>query len=235
MKRLVAYGMERIYQMGPCFREDESGPLHHPEYCMLEWYRAGVDYRGILDDAISLIRHVCPTSSLSVRGRSVNLAEAWHEVSVCDAFQEHAGWNPAKNFVADRFDIDLVEKVEPNLPQDRPVVLIDYPAQAAALSRLKPDHKNLAERWELYIAGVEVANAYSELTDPTEQRTRFQECAAARQALGKPSYAIDEDFLADLRDLPECGGSALGVDRLVMLLANATDLHEVTAFQEALD
>ena len=157
MKRLVACGMERIYQIGPCFRDGESGPLHNPEYCMLEWYRAGVDYRVILEDTISLIRHVCPSSSIIVHGQSVNLSEAWYEVSVCDAFHEHAGWDPRENFVADRFDIDLIEKVEPNLPRDRPVVLIDYPAQAAALSRLKIDDRNLAERWELYIGGIEVA------------------------------------------------------------------------------
>lgn len=233
MKRLLAEGLENIYQMGPCFRAGESGPRHHPEYCMLEWYRTHADYRGILDDTVSLVRHLCPSGSLDYQGQSIDVEAPWHILRVSQAFQDHAGWNPAADFDANRFDLDLVEKVEPGLPKDRPVVLIDYPAPVAALSRLKPEDSRLAERWELYIAGVELANAYSELTDPVEQRARFEACAKQREYMEKPVYPLDEKFLHSIERMPPCGGIALGVDRLVMLLADVTDLALVTTFQES--
>ncbi|HEY8240726.1 MAG TPA: amino acid--tRNA ligase-related protein, partial [Kiritimatiellia bacterium] len=142
-------------------------------------------------------------------------------------------------FDADRFNHDLVEKVEPALPQDLPVILKDYPAAAAALSRKKPAEAGkpgdprLAERWELYLGGLELANAYSELTDAAEQEARFRECAEERRKLGKDVYPLDEAFLAALKSgLPPCGGIAFGVDRLVMLLAGAKSLDEVMAFRE---
>ena len=237
MKRLLAEGHERIFQLGPCFRRNERGAHHHPEYTMLEWYRAGADYTGILADTKSLILSVAGTvpgsTELVYQGRPIALAPLWEWITVADAFLAHAGWDPTRAFDADRFDVDLVEKVEPALPREAPVVLADYPAGAAALARRKPGHPAVAERWELYIGGLELANAYSELTDPAEQRERFETCAWQRGALGRTIYPLDEAFLAALdRGLPACAGVALGVDRLVMLLTDSPTIEDVVAFCE---
>ena len=235
MKRLLAEGLPRIYQVGACFRTGERGRLHNPEFTMLEWYRAGADYLGILADMQRLIPYVCGevlgSARISYRGQSIDTGAAWETWHVSDAFRRFAGWDPLAAYDADRFDLDTVDKIEPNLPKDRPVVLMDYPPQAAALSRCHDGPPPHAERWELYIGGLELANAFTELTDAAEQRRRFEECAEERRHMGKPDYALDEEFLAALdRGLPPCGGVALGVDRLVMLLADASDIEEVRAF-----
>ncbi len=231
MKRLLAAGCDRIFQLGPCFRAGERGAHHHPEYTMLEWYRAGAGYLDMLEDAARLLRRAAGETFV-YRGRTVRLAPPWEVVPVSEAFRRHAGWDPAEAWDEDRFDVDLVDKVEPALPRDAPAVLIDYPAPAAALARLKPGDALRAERWELYVAGIELANAYTELTDPAEQRARFAACAQARAAAGKPAYPLDEAFLAALARMPPAGGVALGFDRLAMLLADAPSLDGVIAFRE---
>ena len=235
MKRLLAAGYERIFQMGPCFRRGERGRHHNPEYTMLEWYRGGADYRAILKDARALLcavaREVVDTCVLRRHGQRIDLAAEWAVLTVQQAFAEHAGWDPLRAYDADRFDMDLVLKVEPRLPADRPVILIDYPVPAAALARCRDGDPPVAERWELYIGGLELANAFSELVDAREQRRRFEECAEERRRLGKEVYALDEEFLAALgRGMPPCGGAALGIDRLVMLLTGCDAIDEVRAF-----
>jgi lysyl-tRNA synthetase class 2 len=236
MKRLLATGFEKIFQMGPCFRRGERGDRHHPEYTMLEWYRANAGYGEILADTKALIAHVATAvlgrTHIVYQGRAIELMPRWERITVSDAFVQFAGWDPVKAFDAERFDLDLVDKVEPRLPRDVPVILTDYPAEAAALARRKAFHPRVAERWELYVGGLELANAYSELTDAAEQRARFEACAEARRNLGRPVYPMDEEFLAALPSLPPCGGIALGVDRLVMLFADAATLDEVMAFRE---
>jgi len=220
-KRLLAHGAEKIFEMGKCFRKGEFGPLHHPEFTMLEWYRTQAEYMDILQDTRDLI------SSLWKE-----LPKDWNLLSIADAFLEFAGWNPIENYEENRFDLDLVEKIEPALKQfPEPVVLLDYPAEAAALSRRKPENPLLAERWELYIHGIELANAYTELTDPVEQRARFEDCAKRRLALGKEVYPLDEDFLAAMENMPPAAGAALGVDRLLMLLVGADSLDSVLPFR----
>jgi elongation factor P--(R)-beta-lysine ligase len=236
MKRLLQAGCERIFQLGPCFRRGERGDLHREEFTMLEWYRAQADYGDILRDAQELIPWVVRESigsvSLPYQGLTVRADAAWVVRAVSEVFLEAAGWDPAKEYDADRFDRDLVEKVEPALPRDVPVVLMDYPAECAALARLKPGDPRRAERWELYLGGLELANAFSELTDPEEQRRRFAACAQARRGLGRTVYPLDEAFLAALKEgLPPCGGVALGVDRLLMLLCNARTIDEVRTFE----
>ncbi len=227
MKRLLAAGYERVFQMGPCFRKGELGALHHPEYTMLEWYRARADYLDILRDTEELLATLaafspCPPADLR-----------WRRITVREAFLQYAGWDPVAAYDADRFEHDLVTWVEPALPGDHPVVLMDYPAPAAALARRKPGDEAVAERWELYLQGVEIANAFSELTDPVEQRTRFEGWAAERRAEGRTVYPLDEAFLAALdAGMPASGGIALGVDRLVMVLAGKHTLDEVMAFRE---
>jgi len=231
MKRLLSEGAERIFQLGPCFRRGERGAFHHPEFTLLEWYRAHADYETILADTQALLRQVARAllggTTLPAATGPVDLGGEWRRLTVADAFRRWAGWDPTANWDADRFDLDLVEKVEPALPRDRPVILMDYPAPAAALARLRPDGRT-AERWELYLGGLEIANAYSELTDPDEQRRRFAACAAARAARGKPVYPLDEDFLEALRRGPAtAGGIALGLDRFILLCAGAERLADV--------
>lgn len=215
MKKLLAAGMERIYQIGPCFREGECGRRHSPEFTMLEWYRANADYMRIADDAESLACAILP-----------GLPRPFRRISVRDAYISLAGWDPVACWDADRFDFDMAAKIEPNMPEG-PVFLVDYPAPAASLSRLKADDLRVAERWELYIDGLELANAFTELTDSAEQRRRFDAARKERRALGEAEYPIDEDFLDALSRMPPSGGAAFGVDRLVMLACDARDIGDV--------
>lgn len=233
MKRLLADGVSPIFQMGPCFRAGEHGMHHRTEFTMLEWYRSHADYLDILTDTEALIRHVattlCETESLPTR--AVDVEATWERMTVSNAFQQYAGWDPVAAFDADRFDLDLVNRVEPALPRDRGVILMDYPAEVAALARRSPDDPRIAERWELYLGGLEIANAFSELTDADEQHKRFETCALERAADGNDVYPLDRAFLAALeKGLPPCGGIALGVDRLLMALTGIDDIGKVTAF-----
>lgn len=235
MKRLLASGMERLFQIGPCFRRGEVGERHNPEYTMLEWYRAEADYVDVLADTKSLILHIASRllgkTHLTYDGVTIDLVP-WERLTVREAFILHAGWDPISAYDADRFDIDLVNLVEPALPRDVPVLLKDYPREAAALARFKEDDPQVAERWELYIGGLELANAYSELTDPAEQIRRFEQCNQRRKEMGKETYPIDPAFLRALhRGMPPAGGVALGIDRLVMLFTDSAGLDEVMAFR----
>lgn len=237
MKRLLAEGCPRLFQLGPCFRAGECGARHNPEFTMLEWYRAGADYTDILRDTEALLAHVFSvitgSASFSYRGQPISLTPPWHCLTVREAFRRWAGWDPAEAWDQDRFDLDLVSKVEPSLPADKPCVLADYPAPAASLARLKPHDPAVAERWEVYVGGLELANAYSELCDPSLQRARFVEAAESRRKLGKEVYPLDEPFLEALESgMPPCGGIALGVDRLVMLACDANDIGDVRAFAQ---
>ena len=203
---------------------------------MLEWYRSPADYTDILADTRSLLAAVSTAvhgePALRLGRREIRLDQPWARITVRDAFLQAAGWDPVRNYDADRFDLDLVDLVEPWLPRDTPVVLTDYPAECAALARRKPGLEEVAERWELYIDCIELANAYSELTDPAEQRLRFVQCKGEREAAGREGYPLDEPFLESVAELPPCGGIAIGFDRLVLLLADATGLDEVLAFTE---
>ena len=237
MKRLVASGYDRVYQIGPCFRRGEQGPLHHPEFTMLEWYRAESDYADILGDTKALLvriaRDVVGATTLTYGQDEIDLLP-WERISIRDAYLLHAGWDPVQDYDADRFDLDMAEKIEPALPRGVPVVLTDYPVGAGGFARAKSDDPRVAERWELYVAGLELANAYSELTDPAEQRERLLACGRQRSAAGKEVYAVDERFLRAIESgMPPSGGIALGVDRLVMLFANQPDLDGVVAFRES--
>jgi lysyl-tRNA synthetase class 2 len=238
LKRLLVEGFERIFELGPCFRSDEVGKKHQPEFSMLEWYRVGADYGAMLDETQSLLVAVAcdilGTPQLLIDGQLIDLEQEWLSLSIADVFKLRCDWNPLVDFDADRFDLDLVEKVEPSLPVDCPVILEDYPVQLAAQARCKPGDVPVAERWELYIGGLELANAYSEETDAEILRKRFETCRDARQRMGKTPYAIDDAYLQALQEgVPACAGVALGMDRLVMLLADASDIAEVRTFPAA--
>ncbi len=215
MKKLLAAGMERIYQIGPCFRAGEKGSRHSPEFTMLEWYRANADYSDIARDAEELLAEVLKRDHADVQ-----------RLTVREAYVRWAGWDPVETWDQDRFDFDMATKIEPNLPKE-PLFLTDYPAPAASLARLKSDDPRVAERWELYVDGIELANAFTELIDPVEQRRRFELAREERRALGEADYPLDEEFLNALVQMPPSGGVALGVDRLVMLACGASSIAEV--------
>lgn len=215
MKKLLAAGMERIYQIGPCFRAGEKGRRHSPEFTMLEWYRANADYSQIAVDAEELLVEVLTRDHAYVQ-----------RITVREAYLRWAGWDPVETWDQDRFDFDMATKIEPNLPKE-PLFLTDYPAPAASLARLKSDDPRVAERWELYVDGIELANAFTELIDPVEQRRRFELAREERRALGEADYPLDEEFLDALARMPPSGGVALGVDRLVMLACGASSITDV--------
>jgi lysyl-tRNA synthetase class 2 len=237
MKRLLAAGYERIYQICHCFRRGERGDLHQPEFTMIEWYRLGGrvdDLRADCEQLIETAARAAGAFPTVARGdRDVDLRPPFERIDLGDAFEEAAGWRPGASPDPDRFDRDLVEKVEPWLPIDRPVFLCGYPAAMASLARIDLGDPTRAERFELYAGGLELANGFGELTDPAEQRRRFEAEAAARERAGLSVARLDERFLGALAiGLEDCAGIALGLDRLVTLLTGAARVDEVVAFPE---
>ena len=237
MKRLVQAGYERIFQLSRCFRRGERGERHLPEFTLLEWYRQGGTAADLMRDCEALMAGAASAIGVFPRvtrqGASIDLTPPFEAIEVADAFEQLAGWRPGAAPDPNRFDEDLVNKVEPFLPEGRPVFLTGYPASLASLARLDPENPARAERFEMYAGGLELANGYQELTDPVEQRRRFEEEAALRSSAGKIAYPLDELFLGALEmGLSECAGIALGVDRLVMLLVGARTIDEVVAFPD---
>ncbi len=233
MKRLLSAGYAKIFQICHCFRKDERGCQHNPEFTMLEWYRADADYRRILADTENLVVSLSLLFGrgmiLPYQGRQIDLSLPWPRVSVSQAFQNWAGWDPVKNFDGLRFDEDLVDKIIPAFPADRPVIILDYPAECASLARLKPGNPGVAERAEVFIGGLEIANGYSELNNAAEQEKRFKLEINEMRRTGLP-VALPQKFLESVSSLPECSGIALGIDRLAMLLCDTANIDDVIAF-----
>jgi lysyl-tRNA synthetase class 2 len=256
LKRALATGLPRIYEIAKCFRDGEMGAHHHAEFTMLEWYRRDADYLDILADTEALLaaaaRAFDPRGVVTGRGTEVDCTRGcerlttqeafvrfvdvdWREHPVRDDFAravERAGLGPIPDDDSwdDVFHRVLVTAVEPRLGHERPTALLDYPASQAALARLRPGDACIAERFEVYVHGVELCNAFSELVDAAEQRRRFRAEQSERRALGKPVFDLDERLLAAIATLPPSGGIALGLDRLLMLLTGATTLAEVLPF-----
>jgi lysyl-tRNA synthetase class 2 len=229
MKRLLAAGAPDLFQLSRVWRANERGRRHLPEFTLLEWYRRDADYTALMSDCEALLAHLVPAGRLDWQGSAIDLTPPWPRLSVADAFRRHAGCSADTALAAGRFDELLALEVEPRLGPG-PLFMVDYPAPLAALARLKPDDPRVAERCELYLGGLELANGFSELTDPREQRARFVRDEAARRAAGKPPRQLPEPYLAELAALPPCAGMALGIDRLVMLLTDSAALDEVVAF-----
>ena len=235
MKRLLAAGIPRLFQICKCFRLGERGRLHLPEMTLLEWYRADGNYLDLMDDCEDLIHTVAVAGgsnegTLFYQGRNIELAPPWPRISVNEAFEKWGSISLQNALEHDRFDEIMVEEIEPNLSQTRPVFLYDYPAAQAALARLKPQDSRYAERFELYIGGLEICNAFSELTDPVEQRKRFEFERQHRRQAGKPEYPMPEKFLEPLGSMPPAAGNALGIDRLAMLFSDSKQIDDVVAF-----
>ena len=230
MKRLLAAGYPRLFQLARVWRQNERGAKHLPEFTLLEWYRAEADYYELMNDCEELLNRLLPEGRLTHGDETVDLAAPWERLTVSEAFSRYASVGLEEALATGRFDEVIAFEIEPRLGRGRPTFLFEYPAQLAALARRKPDNPKVAERFELYILGMEMANAFSELTDPIEQRERFTREEAQRRAAGKPPYPIPERFLDELGTMPESAGIALGVDRLVMLLCDAAAIDEVVAF-----
>ena len=236
MKRLLAAGYDRLFQISRCFRKGEQGKQHNPEFNLLEWYRVSADYLQMISDTehlvLAIARGIGTAPVFHYRNRSIDLSPPWPRITVRDAFMAAAGWDPVAELQPARFDMDLVTRVVPSFALNRPTVLLDYPAAMASLARLKLDNPGVAERAEVFIGGLELANAYSELTDAQEQRKRFQEEAEKIVKDKRRKAAMPDKFLEAMVHLPACGGIALGMDRLVMLFCNADSVAEVMAFTE---
>ncbi len=234
MKRLLVGGIPRLFQLARVARLEEQGPLHAPEFTLLEWYRAFAGLDEVLRDTEELVRGVVRELAgedqvFVVGQRKVNVGPAFLRLTVRQAFQRYAGIKDAARLAArdeDRYFELLVSRVEPALAElPRPVFLTHYPVSQAALSRPHPDDPSVAERAELYFGGVELCNAYGELTCPLEQRRRFVAEAKRRKALHRPVYPLDEPFLAALQEgMPASAGNALGFERLVMVATNRSSI-----------
>ena len=256
MKKLLAAGEEKIFAVTPCFRNREHGPLHATEFSMLEWYRAHAPYEQVMDDAAHLLRLACATTSqklISWRGAVAVPSGAADRLTVAQAFQRHAGIDllatlgervPDRDALAEQVNAQgitvravdswsdlyarvLAANIESKLGLGQPQLLIEYPAVEAALARRTPHDPRVAERFELYCCGVELANGFGELTDPVLQRTNLEAQMALKEQIYGERYPIDEDFLAALAHMPPASGCALGFDRLVMLAAGATHIDQV--------
>jgi len=234
MKRLMASGYPRIFQICRCFRQKERGSKHLPEMTLLEWYTAGHNYFNMMEQCEDLIRFVAGLSGFEdfivYQGNRIDLTPPWPRMSVRDAFEKFSSVSMETAMLQDRFDRVTAFDIEPNLGYGKPIFLYDYPASAASLARLKPENRSVAERFELYISGMELCNAFSELTDPVEQRKRFEGEQKNRRQSGLQAYPLPEKFLESLQNMPEASGNALGMDRLVMLFADTTRIDDVVAF-----
>jgi lysyl-tRNA synthetase class 2 len=237
MKKLLAAGETRIFQLARVFRNAERSATHHPEFTMLEWYRAGSDYTRLMDDCEALVRCALAAAGrerLEFRGATCDPRLPFERLSVAEAFAKHAGRDvfaleaTGTDSDEDAFFRVLLNEVEPKLGIGRPTLLYDWPIALGALARAKPGDPRVAERVELFVAGLELANGFSELTDAAEQRQRFERDVAEKARLYGERYPIDGDFLAALEHgLPASAGMALGFDRLVMCATGAERIEDV--------
>lgn len=234
MKRLLAAGYERIFQICHCWREGERGRLHLPEFTLLEWYRSHCDYVGLMEECEEMIREVAlamgRSNPLPYQGHAIDLSPPWGRITVRDAFKRYTTLTAEEALSQDLFDEKIAVEIEPHLGFGKPTFLYDYPARRSSLARLKANDPETAERFELYVAGLEIANGFSELTDPVEQGRRFQEESAMRRLLGKVSYPMPERFLSELESMPPSAGIALGIDRLTMVFLDRTTIDDVVTF-----
>ena len=251
MKKLLVAGLPKIYQLAKVFRNCEGSRWHSPEFAMLEWYQTGMDYLEMMDETAALLRHVTD-KPLVVEGKSCHVHAPWERITVVDAVKKYAGIDISNNlrdlphlraeaarigvYVSQHDDWEnallkiLMDKVEPNLGFGAPAVIYDYPVSMAALSRPKPQDGRFAERFEVYVCGIELANAFGELTDAPVQRERFNHDVALRKKVYGDDYPVDEDFLKAIEfGLPQSSGNALGLDRLVMLVTGADNINLVQA------
>jgi elongation factor P--(R)-beta-lysine ligase len=234
MKRLLSRDFPKIFQICKCYRDGERGHLHLPEFTLLEWYRADADYTALMADCEAMVSRVARDlvlgNTIQYREDVINLLPPWERITVEEAFKAYSPIPLNEAIESGRFDEMIVLHIEPNLDKSRPVFLCDYPAPLASLARLKKDGPESAERFELYMGGIEFANAFSELTDPIEQEARFIKENDLREMRGKQRYPIPKEFLEALQTMPPSAGIAFGVDRLVMLLTGSEKIDDIVSF-----
>lgn len=227
MKALLGEGLARIYQVARAFRDGERGEWHNPEFAMLEWYRAGADYRGLMEETEALVRRAA-----GALGRALAPAP-FERRALSDAFAGTAGWDPCAAWDEERYARDFVEKVEPSLGAGEALFLVDFPAPLASQALLCPADPSRCERFELYLGGIEVANGYTELVDAREMRARLARENGRRARLGKRTWEPDPVFIAALeRGVPPCAGIALGVDRLAAFLLGTRGIRPLLSFPD---
>ncbi len=230
MKKLLVAGLPKIYQICHVFRNAEGSSQHTPEFSMIEWYQAGLSYEGLMQECVDLLRAVADRPFFGL-GKVSDPHGEWEFITVADAFKKYAKLD-LDDYTDDEdaFFKIMGEVIEPQLGSPVPTVIYDYPASMAALSRVKPSDPRYAERFEIYVCGVELANAFGELTDAVEQRKRYAEAMEIQKERYGFNYPIEEDFLKALEHgMPEASGIALGIDRLVMLATGAEDISLVQA------
>jgi lysyl-tRNA synthetase class 2 len=249
MKKLLAMGSGSIYQVGRVFRDGEKTKRHRCEFSMLEWYRVQADYEEAMRDTIRVFRAACRAvtgeEQLTYQGIMYDLAQPWDEITMAEAFYRYAGvgsWDAdelrealrsegikvkRESTVQDLFFTLYVEKVEQGLGLERPVIVRDYPAFLGTMARPRPDDPKILERFEVYIGGLELANGYSELTDPVELEERMIAVLRDLEEEGVQGLSVDEEFLEAVKNLPPCTGVSVGMDRLAMVVLDADDISQV--------
>jgi lysyl-tRNA synthetase class 2 len=257
MKKLLSFGMERIFQFAHVFRNEIVSPTHYPEFVMLEWYRAGETYERLMDDCGEILRTALKAVGKEYferGGKKCSLERGIEKLAVKEAFEKFCRFDilatiddplaPTPALLVPRarglginvsdsdtwddvFEKLMLEFVEPNLGIGAPAILYEYPLHQAALSKPLPGDPGLAQRFELYVCGVELANAFTELTDAKVQRERFERDMAEKERLYGKRYPVDGEFLEAVANMPDCAGIALGLDRLVMLAAGAADIKDL--------
>ncbi|OGR15545.1 MAG: EF-P lysine aminoacylase GenX [Desulfobacterales bacterium RIFOXYA12_FULL_46_15] len=234
MKRALSKGFDRIFQICKCFRKNERGCHHLPELTMLEWYAKDNTYLDLMDQCEALVKFIAQRvkldGKLHYQGKIIDLDQTWQRITVSEAFRLYSDISLTEALKLNRFDEIISFRIEPHLGNLRPAFLYDYPAPLASLAKLLPKNHAYAERVEFYIAGIELANGFTELTDAGEQNQRFLKENMIRLAQGKALLPLPDKFLKDLETMPAAAGIALGVDRLVMLFCNATSIDEVVLF-----
>ena len=236
MKRLLSAGHQKLFQISRCWRSDERGSRHLSEFTMLEWYRSGCDYQALMADCEELLQSVAQACRPDIRcfehkAVTINPFAPWERISVQEAFSRFGSCDVWDCLRKGCYEEILTSVIEPALAGfAAPVILLDYPVELAALARVKPGNRTLAERFELYVGGLELANGFSELNDPLEQRRRFEEANAVRRRAGHSVLPLPEPFLDTLGAMPDSAGIALGIDRLVMVTAGVASIDDVVAF-----
>lgn len=248
LKKLMVAGVGNCYSLTKSFRNMETqSRLHNPEFTLLEWYRVGADYFDVMDDCERLLQSLAKT--ITYQGKTIDLSSPWKRMTVAEAFAKYAdinfneffdhapeiarkkGYTVGKNTWEELYNQIFLNEVEPNLGRMKPTILHEFPSVVAALANLKEGDPRFAKRFEVYIAGLELGDAYDELTDPTEHERRFQAQMKEITRLGKTAYEYDRDFIEALKaGLPKSSGIALGVDRFIMLLADVTDIADILFF-----
>lgn len=231
MKRILASGCEKIFQICPCFRKEERGFLHLEEFSMLEWYRLDCDYLQLMTDCKELVDFV--THDFSSKFPSLiqlDLSDEWERITVHEAFEKFSQISVESALESDSFNEILVECIEPYLGQTVPTILYDYPTELASLAKRKESNSSVAERFELYIKGVEIANGFSELTDPIEQGKRFEKELEQILLEGGNSGGMPLKFIDELQCINHAAGIALGMDRLLMVLLGKKQIQDVVPF-----